>query len=185
MGQGAGFSFDSTDCQPTVLASFQKEQKTIPIKSAPDFWYALCVNQDCAHYLPSRTRWCNHDHKPKHSASVCEAIRHYAQDEVSAMQSHLLRRKQEMDAAQLCSIFDDFVEDTHITVEAYMHVVHGTKNHPVPAPEDPKRALDSAKMKNQAGKHKLRDSASAPVKSGADTKKSLLLVFVSLAFFWN
>jgi len=56
------------------------------------------------------------------------------------------RRFEELDEDQVCKIYDEFVEETHINVEAYMHVVHGRKEHSVKAPEDKKRALESAKM---------------------------------------
>jgi hypothetical protein len=178
MGKGAGFSFElSKNCKPTVQASFAKDQKKLPAKSAPDFWYALCMNQDCAHFLPSRTRWCTHDHQPTHTASVCEAVRTFAQDEVFIMEKNL---GHELDSEQMCSIYDDFVQASHINAEAYMHVVHGTSDHPVPSPANQKRALDSAKMKNKASHNELRDGAGAPVKS-ATTSTVPALALVSFA----
>lgn len=169
LGKGAGFEFMLRDsCESTVQASFAKGKSTLPANEAPDFWYATCMNQDCAHFLPSRTRWCSHDHAPAHSASVCEAVRHYAKDKIFVMEKAM---SQDLSAAQTCKIYDQFVEDTHVNVEAYLHVVRGTEDHPVPSPENRARALKSAQMKNTAGKNSLRDSAASPVKSDASTKK--------------
>jgi len=181
MGKGAGFHFKlSEECKPTVAKSFEKGKKTLPAKSVPDFWYALCMNQDCAHFLPSRTRWCTHDHQPTHSQSVCEAVRVFARDEAFVMEKNLGK---DLDSEQVCSIYDDFVEETHIDVSAYMHVVYGTKDHPVPSPENKMRALESAKMKNEAQGNKLKDGAGQPVKSGA-AAMNLFLGLVSLAGLW-
>jgi len=178
MGNGTGFGFVlSKDCKPAVLSNFAKGEKKLPAKSAPDFWYAMCMNQHCAHFLPSRTRWCKQDHQPTHSQSVCEAVRIFAHDEAFLMEKNL---NQDLDADQVCNIYEEFVEYTHINVEAYMHVVHGTKEHPVPSPENQKRALDSAKMKNEAGKNKLIDSHGEPVKSGA-MSANLLWALLGLA----
>jgi hypothetical protein len=184
MGKGEGFLFELTKhCQPIVLSSFGKGVKTLPARKAPDFWYALCMNQDCAHFLPSRTRWCKHDHSPTHSASVCEAVRVFAQDEVYVMERNL---NKELDSEQVCSIYDDFVEDAHINVGSYLHVVHGTKDHPVPSPENKQRALDSARMSNEAKSHSIRDSAGTePVKAAAAKEvPAVLLALVGLAGLW-
>jgi len=177
MGTGEGFKFKlSKDCKHTVLASLTP-QKKMPSVSAPDFWYALCMNQDCAHFLPSRTRWCTQNHQPTHSASVCEAVRLFAHDEVA------IAGPKEMDAEEVCSVYDEFVEDSHINVEAYMHVVHGVATHPVPVPEDQARALDSAKMKHEAKAHGIRDQSGDPVKSFAYAQMpaALLIALVSFA----
>jgi hypothetical protein len=180
MGTGEGFKFEvSKDCQPIVMQSI-KPETTLPSTSAPDFWYALCMNQDCAHFLPSRTRWCTEDHQPTHSAAVCEAIRTYARDEVTIFGS------KKLDAEQVCSIYDEFVEDSHINVEAYLHVVHGKKTHKVKSPADKERALQSQRMQNDATKHKLRDSQGDPVKSAAVGANSVLGVIsiASIAAFF-
>merc|ERR1719498_1538721 len=182
MGKGAGFGFElSKDCKPLVKSSFGGK-KTIPAKSAPDFWYAMCMNQDCAHFLPSRTRWCTHEHQPTHSASVCEAVRIYSRDEVFVMERNMGKN---LNADEVCSIYDDFVEDTHINVEAYNHVVYGTEKHPVPSPKNRQRALDSAAMKNTAKGHQIRDGAAQPVKSAASqVSTGLLLASVGVLGLW-
>merc|ERR1719310_2484178 len=138
--------------------------KTLKAQRAPDFWYALCMNQDCAHFLPSRTRWCTENHQPTHSASVCEAVRLFAHDEMTIFGA------KELEADEVCNMYDEFVEDSYINVDAYMHVVHGKKHTSVPVPEDSSRALKSARLKNDAQKHGLRDAAGEPVKSMAASK---------------
>jgi len=161
MGKGSGEAFElSKDCKPTVAASMAPEKK-LDSSSAPDFWYALCMNQDCAHFLPSRTRWCSEDHAPTHSESVCEAVRAFARDETDIVST------KELDAEQVCSIYEEFVEDSHINIAAYMQVVHGITERHIPSPDDPKRALQSSQMKNKAGGHLLRDAAGKPVKSSS------------------
>jgi len=184
LGEGSGFNFvASKDCKAVVTASFGKKQTKIPAKSAPDFWYALCMNQDCAHFLPSRTRWCSHDHQPTHSVSVCEHMRNYAHEEIFVMEKNM---NKDLDADQVCHIYDEFVEDTHVNVEAYMHVVYGREEHPVPSPANRARALKSAVMKNEAGKNRLRDSAATPVKSAStnEVPAMLVLTLASAAALW-
>lgn len=166
-GKGSGKDFEvSPDCEPIVVKTF-KPETSLPSTSVPDFWYALCMNQDCAHFLPSRTRWCTQTREPFHSAAVCEAIRTYARDEV------IVVGEKDLDAKEVCNIYDEFVEDSHINVEAYMHVMHGKEKHPVPSPVDRKRALDSARMKHEAGAHQIRDSAGEPVENAAAPLSSL------------
>jgi len=175
MGKGSGAKFIlGKDCKPIVSASLAPA-KTLPSRSAPDFWYALCMNQDCAHFLPSRTRWCTQNHQPTHTASVCEAVRLFAHDEVSVF------GKKELNADEVCGMYSEFVEDSHINVEAYMHVVHG-KPHHVPSPENKDRALASAKMKNDAKGHGIRDAAGDPVKSFAATMVPAGLVLALAGF---
>jgi len=178
MGKGEGFKFKvSKDCKPIVTASMEP-QKKLPSATAPDFWYALCMNQDCAHFLPSRTRWCTENHQPTHSATVCEAMRTYAHDEVQVLGS------KELDADQVCGMYQEFVDDSNVNIEAYMHVVHGVKHKVVPVPEDPKRALESAKMKHDAKKHGLRDAAGQPVKSAAAPIKLAVVGFAGLSLWF-
>lgn len=172
MGKGEGFKFElSKKCEAIVLASLAPA-KTLPSRSAPDFWYALCMNQDCAHFLPSRTRWCTQNHQPTHYASVCESVRLFAHDEISIF------GKKQLEAGEVCNMYEEFVENSHIDTEAYMHVVHGVPHSKVPVPGDKERALDSAKMKHEAKSHGLRDSAGEPVKSSA---APAVLSVVSLA----
>jgi len=175
MGKGEGFKFKlSKKCESIVLSSLAPA-KTLPSRSAPDFWYALCMNQDCAHFLPSRTRWCTENHQPTHYASVCESVRVFAHDEISIF------GKKQLDAGDVCNMYEEFVENSHIDVEAYNHVVHGVPHEKVPVPGDKTRALESAKMKHDASKHGIRDGAAEPVKSVA---APTVLSVVSLAGLW-
>lgn len=176
MGKGSGDKFKvSKDCKDIVLASLSPA-KALPASNAPDFWYALCMNQDCAHFLPSRTRWCTQNHAPTHSVTVCEAIRRFASDEV-------LIEGGEMKPDDVCDMYKDFVEDTYILTDAYMHCVHGRHHTKVPVPEDKRRALQSAKMKNTAGGHGIRDASGQPVKSIAAPAMTTT-VFLGLAGVW-
>jgi len=181
-GSGKGKDFEvSKDCEPVVAKSV-KPHDSLPSKTAPDFWYALCMNQDCAHFLPSRTRWCHQDRQqPEHSAAVCEAIRKFTEDEVVVVGNKQMAPK------DLCKIYDEFVEDSHINVDAYVHVMHGKKKHAVPSPEDPERALVSANMKHEAGAHDLRDNAGAPcskecTKNSAASASLLVSMIVCVNF---
>jgi Cys-rich protein (TIGR01571 family) len=162
MGAGKGAEFKlSKDCKPIVLASIAPA-KQIPASTAPDFWYALCANQDCAHFLPSRTRWCTDNHGPTHSSLVCEAVRDFTKDAVDVFGPG------ELDADDVCETYTEFVQDTVILLDAYGHVVHG-RHHNVPIPGDKPRALDSARMKHDAKAHGLRDASGTPVGEAEDT----------------
>lgn len=177
MGKGTGFEFKvAKNCMSIVTSSITPKKK-LPSASVPDFWYALCMNQDCAHFLPSRTRWCHDSHSPTHSASVCEAVRSFAQDEVSVVGPG------ELEPKKVCDIYEEFVEDTHINVEAYMHIVHGKKAHMVPAPDEKARALQSAQMKHEASEHEIRDAAGQPVKSAAVPRAAIGALLSLVAFF--
>lgn len=64
MGSGPLINFHiASSCTPAVVSAFAPD-KTLSTDHVPDFWYAMCVNQDCAHFLPSRTRWCDVDRDP-------------------------------------------------------------------------------------------------------------------------
>jgi hypothetical protein len=176
MGAGSGPDFEvSKHCEPTSLANFAEGSKTLLASKVPDFWFAMCMNQDCGHFLPSRTRWCNVDRAPTHGAAVCEAVRSFAREDVTTGKDY--------SAEEVCGVYDDFVKETHINVEAYEHVVYGDEDHHVPIPGDKKRALGSAQMKHDAGAHEIRDSAGSPVKSAAasEVPAKLLLSLLGVA----
>jgi len=119
MGKGAGFDFQlAKSCKTEALKSMAPNTE-LPAESAPNFWYALCMNQDCAHFLPSRTRWCTSNHQPTHAASVCEALHSFIKGklDLKVLHSHV-------NAGEMCGMFESFVEETHLDYEAYMHVVH-------------------------------------------------------------
>lgn len=121
MGKGSGHKFKlSKRCKSTAQNAMGASPR-IPADDAANFWYSLCVNQDCAHFLPSRTRWCNANHEPTHSAQVCEAMRTFVNREVSK------EEEKDFDATQLCGMYKDFVKETHVEYKAYMDVVHDGK----------------------------------------------------------
>jgi len=161
VGSGPLINFKiSKNCEPTVKSKFGGKD-TMAASKVPDLWYGLCMNQDCAHYLPSRTRWCEVTEIPTHSASVCEAAMKFAKDGVAAM------GKSSLTAKEACDLYGDFVTETGYDVEAYEHVVHGDTRSRVPNLRDKKRALASSRMVNNAGKHDLRDNAGSPVVKNA------------------
>merc|ERR1719424_2715849 len=116
MGKGSGSEFKiSESCK--VAAAKEITGTKLPAHRAPKFWYSLCVNQDCAHYLPSRTRWCTASHAPTHGYSVCESLMSYVSGKVA-------RGDKALGADQLCTMYDDFVEEKDDEYNAYMLVVH-------------------------------------------------------------
>lgn len=107
----------SAECEPMVAAAFAPD-KTLDTSSVPDFWYAVCSNQDCAHFLPSRTKWCKIQRAPKHSHVVCEALRKFARDEAEIHEEGAMTPK------QICFLYGEFVKETGIDVDAYEKVIH-------------------------------------------------------------
>lgn len=103
-------------CEDSVSKAIAPHS-TVTSTRVPDFWYSMCMNQDCAHFLPSRTRWCNVNHAPVISATVCEDARIFAQGKVKA------QGPGEMSATQVCGVYKDFVEDVSLQVEAYERIV--------------------------------------------------------------
>lgn len=157
MGSGPLMNFKlSASCEQTTLQALAPARK-LPSSQVPDFWYALCMNQDCAHFLPSRTRWCDVDRQPTHSAIVCEGVRDFAKDEVAVDMSH------DMEPKEICHMYAEFIEEIGIDVESFEHVVHSDQPDYVPVPSDPDRALGSSRQVNAAAKHDLRDNAGEPV----------------------
>jgi len=121
MGKGSGSEFKiSESCK--VAAAKEITGAKLPAHRAPKFWYSLCVNQDCAHYLPSRTRWCTASHAPTHGYSVCESLMSYVSSKVERPAAAL--KDNSFDADQLCHMYDEFVEEKNEEYGAYMHVVH-------------------------------------------------------------
>jgi len=119
-GEGADFKLDKT-CKIAARKSMAPNDD-LPAESAPNFWFALCMHQDCAHFLPSRSRFCTVSHEPTHSASVCDALRTFVEEHLDLTHhTHTSHVKED----ELCSMYDGFVETTHSEREAYMHVVHG------------------------------------------------------------
>jgi len=122
-GKGALLNFEVSDhCTTAVAAAFAPD-KTLASSSVPDFWYAMCMNQDCAHFLPSRAKWCNVHREPTHSVVVCEAARRFAIDEVVVHESGA------MSPEQICALYGEFVEEMGMDLSAYEQVVHGRHTH--------------------------------------------------------
>lgn len=92
------------------------------------------------------------------SIAVCDALRTFANDEVSVLGSG------DMTAGEVCDIYGEFVKEMGINVEAYEHVMHKDTAHRLPAPDDHMRALQSANLVNDANARSLRDNAATPVK---------------------
>lgn len=143
MGKGSGSEFKlSKSCQVAAKKEMGKDTK-LPAHRAPKFWYSLCVNQDCAHYLPSRTRWCTANHAPTHGYSVCESLMSYVSGKVERPSAG--SKDNEFDADQLCHMYDDFVEEKTEEYGAYMHVVH-KKGVPIITDDTKPHAKSSARL---------------------------------------
>eukprot|EP00929_Paragymnodinium_shiwhaense_P047150 TRINITY_DN23919_c0_g1_i1.p2 TRINITY_DN23919_c0_g1~~TRINITY_DN23919_c0_g1_i1.p2 ORF type:complete len:315 (+),score=75.93 TRINITY_DN23919_c0_g1_i1:78-1022(+) len=161
IGSGPLINFKvAPTCEPAVQKHFEGAE-SIDSAKVPDLWYGLCMNQDCAHYLPSRTRWCEVQEIPTHSASVCDAARKFASDGVAAMS------KPAMTPKDVCGLYEDFVREIGHDVEAYEHIVHCDTSSRVPTLGDKARALQSSRMLNNAGKHQLRDRKGSPIVKNA------------------
>lgn len=117
-GSGPLLNFKvSAQCEPMVARAFAPDE-TLETLSVPDFWYAVCSNQNCAHFLPSRTKWCKVQRPPTHSHVVCEAVRKFARDEAE------IHEEGEMTPKQICALYGEFVKETGIDVDAYEKVMH-------------------------------------------------------------
>lgn len=180
IGSGPLVNFQlSPQCAHTVKVSMLPKA-SLPSADVPDFWFAMCMNQDCAHFLPSRTRWCNVEKAPTHTAQVCEAVRKFAEDEVQ------VRGDDDMDPSAVCEVYAQFVQEIGMDVEAYEHVMHADDSRHMPVPGDDARALRSSRLVNEAGSHYLRDNAGSPVepmeavKGGAATAVPAAVIAVAV-----
>lgn len=151
IGSGSiiNFAVNISDCQPTVTGAM-KPKTEIAAADVGDFWYALCINQDCGHYLQSRTRWCKRSSQPTHGKEVCELARTYTGDAAA-------RGDKAYDAPALCKLYDGFVDQVKEDVTAYDHFIHEKTRAHVPVPKDPPRSLQSSQLLNDVAAHKLRD----------------------------
>jgi len=163
-GSGSILNFDAGrhDCRPAVSAAL-KEEKSLSAAMVPDFWYAMCLNQDCAHFLPSRTRWCNVDRQATHGVEVCTALRKFAQDETTVLGAE----ENGYGPKVLCDMYEEFVKEMGQDVESYEHFIHVDTRHRIEVPHDMKRALHSSQLTNDAAAHSIRDRAGPPPKSAA------------------
>lgn len=150
-GSGPLVDFEvSPKCEKAVASTFAPA-KELDSAHVPDFWYAMCMNQDCAHFLPSRTRWCNIQRQPTHSVVVCKEARKFAIDEIAVHEAG------KMGASQICALYGEFVKEMGIDVEAYEHVMHFDSTRRVPRPSDQDFALQSSRLVNTVTQHRLRD----------------------------
>merc|ERR1719263_1642644 len=181
VGHGPLVDFtEGKGCAPAVEAALASE-KSLDASKVADFWYAMCLNQDCAHFLPSRTRWCSIDNsQPTHGVEVCDAARLFASDAVTALGAPSAGYGPE----ELCGIYADFVKELGVDVEAYEHFMHVDARHRVTNPEDPHRALQSSQLKNDAASHKLRDGAKPVRSAAATTGLALAALGLAAALSW-
>ena len=82
-----------------------------PISGVPDFWYAMCVNPDCAHFLPNKTRRCDVEEGPTHSIAVCNALQTFVNDEVQVLGTG------DIAPSQVCKMYGEFVKEMGINVD--------------------------------------------------------------------
>lgn len=145
-------------CAPAVSKAM-KPETTMPKEKVPDFWYQFCLSQDCAHYLPSRHRWCkiNKSPTPQHSNQLCLLVRDYAIRGIGSF-------KDQMSAHDMCQMYLGFIDESLINVEAYEYVVHEGSKENIPEPKDPQKALLHSQLLNTAGGHYIRDNSASPVK---------------------
>jgi len=174
VGTGPMTDFKVSERCMKAVEDAMAPKKTMHAAHVPDFWYTFCLNQNCAHFLPSRTRWCNVQQQPTHGVRVCEAARKFAVDEVA------VRGDGQLMPDEVCSVYAEFVEEMGIDVEAYEHVVHGDSRQKVPSPGDPERALQSSQMKNDATKGDFESQPPTP-KSGSVSGHTLGKLTVLIA----
>jgi len=158
IGAGPMTNFKISETCAMAVGGAVAPKDTVAAESVPDFWYAMCFNQDCAHFLPSRTRWCSVNRAPTHSYKVCEGVRKFARDSVA-----IVKGKEELSPHQVCDIYKEFVTEIGIDIEAYEAVMQGDTVKRVPVPENAVRALLSSRLVNEAGARYLRDHEGSPV----------------------
>lgn len=145
-------------CVPAVEKAM-KPEKALPTEKVPDFWYQFCLSQHCAHYLPSRHRWCtlNKSPTPQHSNQLCLLVRDYAIRNQGTFGSSMV-------AKDMCKMYVGFMDESLVNVEAYEYVVHDGSKANIAEPKDPQKALLHSQLINTAGGHYIRDNAAKPVK---------------------
>lgn len=146
------------DCIP-AMEEAMKDKKEVPSDAVPSFWYTFCVSQDCAHFLPSRHRFCetNHAPTPTHSNALCVLVQDFAKDNLGSSASS-------WGPKELCNLYDGFMEKSLHNAEAYEYVIHALSKENIPEPNDPTKALLHSQLTNTASAHYLRDNSAKPVK---------------------
>jgi len=168
-------------CIPATTKAM-KPEKAIATEKVPDFWYQFCLSQDCAHYLPSRHRWCsiNKSPTPQHSNQLCLLVRDFALRSSGSYGAS-------MTAKDMCGMYAGFVDESLLNADAYEYVVHdGSKNH-IPELTDPKKALLHSQLLNTAGAHHIRDNSATPVKpdkAGAADHGFVAILTICFATFF-
>jgi hypothetical protein len=147
------------DCKGAVAKAMSPDT-ALPKEKVPDFWYQFCLSQDCAHYLPSRHRWCkiNKSPTPQHSNQLCLLVRTYAQSSLGSFENGKLGPD------DVCAMYLGFVDESLHNAEAYEYVVRDGSKANIPEPNDPGKALLHSQMLNIAGSHHIRDNTAHPVK---------------------
>jgi len=145
-------------CVPAVNKAM-KPETSMKKEKVPDFWYQFCLSQDCAHYLPSRHRWCkiNKSPTPQHSNQLCLLVRDYAIRGLGSFDDM-------MTAQDMCKMYIGFMDESLVNVEAYEYVVHDGSKDNIYEPKDPQKALLHSQLINTAGAHHIRDNSASPVK---------------------
>jgi hypothetical protein len=186
IGAGPMTNFKISETCEMAVTGALAPKKDCSVDEVPDFWYSMCFNQDCAHFLPSRTRWCSINRAPTHSHKVCDGVRKFAKDESTLLMK--LAGKEAVSPEKICSIYGEFVTETGIDIEAYEAVMLGDSVKYVPVPDAAVRALLGSRLTNQAGSHYLRDNEGSPVQpveklphSGATKAGALLALALPLA----
>jgi len=159
-------------CVPAISKAM-KPETTMPKEKVPDFWYQFCLSQDCAHYLPSRHRWCsiNKSPTPQHSNQLCLLVRDYAIRSAPNFPD-------KMTAKDMCSLYIGFADESLVNVEAYEYVVHDGSKDNILVPTDPQKALLHSQLVNTAGGHYIRDNAASPVKPEQSSASSFGLATI-------
>merc|ERR1719473_1938783 len=168
------------DCKPAVAKEIKPEEALAKDK-VPDFWYQFCLSQDCAHYLPSRHRWCslNKSPTPQHSNQLCLLVRTYAQSSLSSFENSKLGPD------DICAMYLGFVDESLHNAEAYEYVTRDGSKANMVEPNNPGKALLHSQLVNTAESHHIRDNSAHPVKpkdkSNAKYHSFFPLLFLSVA----
>jgi len=163
------------DC-PSAIQTALHGRTGLPKSEVPDFWYTFCVSQDCAHYLPSRHRWCeiNHAPSPTHSNAICLLVQEFAKENLHKI------KEAELGPRELCALYAGFMSEVHINSDAYEYVIHAGSKKDIPDPKDPEKALVHSQLINAATGHFIRDNMAHPVRPQHDSGTATLRGFSAM-----